>query len=84
MDALPQNGPYTDVALIAALNRALPRTEFVSVKPSEMPGMRLVQMSNGKSAYVTPDGRYLLMGVVFDLQQQRALDGALTGSKHVE
>lgn len=84
MDAIPQTTPYTDAALVAALNRALPRTEIVAVKPSEMPGMRLVQMSNGKTAYVTPDGRYLVMGVAFDLQQRRALDGALTGSKHVE
>lgn len=63
-----------------ALNRlrgANPGTTFLSAEPSQVPGLLKLTLAGGKLAYADKSGRYLIMGIVFDMSVGKALDGAL-------
>lgn len=54
-------------------------TPFQGARPSEMPGLVTVLLPDGKVAYTDISGRFYIVGVVFDLNTGKALDGALDG-----
>jgi hypothetical protein len=59
------------------LRAANPATEFIKGAPSAMPGLIKLTLEGGKLAYTDKSGRYLIVGVIFDMALSRALDGAL-------
>jgi hypothetical protein len=54
-------------------------TPFVGSRPSDAPGLVTILLPGGKVAYSDISGRYYIVGVVFDLETGKALDGALDG-----
>lgn len=70
---------YTDLELLAKASKALPLTQFERVVPSELPGFKRVQLKSGQFGYLSKDGHYLIFGLALDLEQKRALDGAMNG-----
>jgi hypothetical protein len=76
----PSTGRVTAVDAQKALERlkaANPGTQFVSAEPSQVPGLVKVTLAGGKLAYADKSGRYLILGVIFDMHVGTALDGAL-------
>jgi len=59
------------------LRAANPGTQFVSAEASQVPGLIKITLANGKLAYADKSGRYLFVGVVFDMSVGKPLDGAL-------
>lgn len=59
------------------LQKANPGTKFLSAEPSQVPGLIKLRLANGQLAYADKSGRYLILGVVFDMTAGQALDGAL-------
>jgi hypothetical protein len=62
---------------LARLRAANPGTTFVSAEPSQVSGLLKLTLAGGKLAYADKSGRYLFMGVIFDMDVGKALDGAL-------
>lgn len=62
---------------LTRLRAANPGTTFVNAEPSTVPGLIKLTLGGGKLAYSDKSGRYLLVGVVFDMSIGTALDGAL-------
>ena len=67
-----------DLAL-ARLRTRQHGTPFVGAKPAGVPGLVTIFLPDNKVAYTDISGRYYIVGVVFDLDTGRALDGALDG-----
>ncbi len=59
------------------LRAANPGTKFLAAEPSQVPGLIKLTLADGKLAYADKSGRYLILGVVFDMQAGAAIDGAL-------
>lgn len=59
------------------LRASNPGTTYVSAEPSSVPGLVKLTLTDGKLAYTDKSGRYLIMGVIFDMTAGKALDGAL-------
>lgn len=59
------------------LRASNPGTTYVSAEPSSVPGLVKLTLAGGKLAYTDKSGRYLIMGVIFDMTVGKALDGAL-------
>lgn len=59
------------------LRAANPGTVYVSAEPSQVPGLIKLILGDGKLAYTDKSGRYLIVGVIFDMTEGKALDGAL-------
>ncbi|MDQ7090193.1 MAG: DsbC family protein [Methylococcales bacterium] len=55
-----------DVAIKAALKKAMPTVSIISLKDSEIPGLKEVAIK-GAIFYVSEDGNYLIQGHLFDL-----------------
>lgn len=51
-----------------ALEASRPDVKVQSVAPSEVPGLYAVQFSNGPQVYATPDGRFFVLGDLFEVQ----------------
>ena len=62
------------------LRKEVPGTVFVSAKLSQVPGLVLLTLAGGKLAYSDKSGRYLILGVIFDMSEGKAIDGALSAS----
>jgi hypothetical protein len=54
-----------------------PGTTFVSAEASQVPGLIKITLANGKLAYADKSGRYLFVGIIFDMTAGKPLDGAL-------
>ena len=67
-------------AALARLRGAMPGTQFDSAKPSVMPGLIVLRLSNGKVAYTDKAGRYFIVGLIFDTQTGAALDKQMDGA----
>lgn len=52
-------------------------TPILDASASEVPGLVRLVLPEGKVAYTDKEGRYYIMGIVFDLSTGQALDGAL-------
>ena len=95
MDAIPatadaaafaSQGPVCAVATsqqatsaLARLSARLKATRFVTAAPSAMPGLVMVRTAEGQVGYTDLEGRYFIVGVVFDTLSGEALDGQLEG-----
>jgi hypothetical protein len=66
-------------AALAALKRRQTGTPFQGARPADVPGLVAILLPGGKVAYTDISGRYYIVGVVFDLNTGKALDGALDG-----
>lgn len=64
-----------DVAIRAALAKAIPGTVVDSIKPSIIPGYREVAIG-GRVIYVSSDGKYLLQGSLIELENRDNLTNA--------
>jgi hypothetical protein len=62
---------------IARLRASNPGTTYVSAEPSRVPGLIKITLADGKLAYADKSGRYLFVGVIFDMDVGQPLDGAL-------
>lgn len=62
---------------LARLRSANPGTTFVSAEASQVPGLIKITLADGKLAYADKSGRYLFVGVIFDMHVGKPLDGAL-------
>jgi thiol:disulfide interchange protein DsbC len=68
-----------DVALRAALQKAVPGIEIDSIKPSLIPGYREVAIG-GRVVYVSNDGKYLIQGTLMELQSRDNLTAVSEGA----
>lgn len=66
-------------AALDALSKTLPKTKFVKAWPACAPGLIAVKLGNGSVAYTDASGRFLMLGLVFDTETGKALDGQLDG-----
>lgn len=64
---------------LARIRALAPNTRFTAAAPSAVPGLIRLTLADGKTAYADLTGRYLILGIVFDLQSGIALDGMLEG-----
>jgi hypothetical protein len=62
---------------LARLRAANPGTSYVSAETSKVPGLIKITLAGGKLAYADKSGRYLFVGVIFDMDVGQPLDGAL-------
>lgn len=62
---------------LARLRAANPGTTYVSAEASKVPGLIKITLADGKLAYADKSGRYLFVGVIFDMDVGQPLDGAL-------
>lgn len=62
---------------LARLRGANPGTAYVSAEASKVPGLIKITLADGKLAYADKSGRYLFVGVIFDMDVGQPLDGAL-------
>jgi len=70
---LPLLGQAGDYAAVrSAIQVLAPHLEIKSIQPAPMPGMVEVILE-GQIVYVSEDGRYLIEGVVFDIENRRDL-----------
>jgi hypothetical protein len=63
------------------VQRAFPGTHFLSAESSCFPGLAKLQLADGKTVYSDVEGRFLILGLIFDSKTGRALDNLLEGSK---
>lgn len=75
------SGPHP-IQVRAMLVERLPNTRIDALERSRVPGLYLVRMADGRIAYTDGQARFLVLGVVFDLVQGQALDGALDAQVH--
>ena len=72
--ALLASGLHADEAPEVVIKRALetsrPDIQIQSIAPSEVPGLYAVQFLNGPAVYATPDGKYFVLGDLFQVQQK--------------
>lgn len=66
--------------VLQKVRAALPRTNFVSAKPSAIPGFIALTMSNGQVAYTDHAARFFVIGLAFDLTTGKPIDNTLDGS----
>ena len=59
----------------------LPRTRFVEAWPACLPGYVALKLEDGSVAYTDKNGRYLVLGLVFDTSTGKALDRQMDGLK---
>lgn len=52
------------------IERSRPDIRVASVEPSEVPGLYAVQISDGPVVYATADGRYFLLGDLFEVRSE--------------
>jgi hypothetical protein len=64
-------------AALERLRAANPGTRFLRAEPSRVPGLIKLTLEDDKLAYSDKSGRYLIVGVIFDMTAGAALDGAL-------
>lgn len=57
----------------------IPHTQFVSAQPSRVPGLVVLRMEGGKVAYTDASGKFLILGLIFDIDTGAALDGQMDG-----
>ena len=69
-----------DATVLAKLRQAMPSTKIVSVVLSQVPGFYKVELQEGRIAYTDKFARYFIVGIIFDLEKGKALDGALDAS----
>lgn len=69
---LPVAVASNDAAVRAALEKAMPKADIDSIKPSIIPGYREAAVG-GRVVYVSVDGRYLIQGNLFDLSTRTNL-----------
>lgn len=60
---------------------AIPSTKFTSAWPACLPGFVALRLEDGSVAYTDKFGRYLVLGLVFDISSGQALDRQLDGLK---
>ncbi len=70
-------------AAVAQMRARLPRTPVVAAKASAIPGLIAVELANGQVVHLDSAGRYLLLGLAFDLTTGQPLEGLLEGSPSV-
>ena len=73
--------------VLVKVQNALPATPFLVAAPSPVAGLVKLTLANGKTMYADASGRYVMMGIIFDLDTGDALDDALTAvgeRKHLE
>lgn len=71
--------PTQSEEVLTKLRAALPSTSIEAAWPSRVPGLYGVRLSNGQVAYTDVNARFFILGVIFDLGNGQALDGALDG-----
>lgn len=93
MDALPNEEPVRVVVAAPAaatqptdteraltnVRSAFPRTRFDAAWPSGFPGLVALRLGNGDVAYTDKNGRYLMLGLIFDSATGTVLDRKLDG-----
>jgi hypothetical protein len=67
-----------DLALKEVRGR-IPHTQFVGASPSRVPGLVVLHMGGGKVAYTDVSGKFLILGLIFDIDTGKALDGQMDG-----
>lgn len=73
--------------VLVKVQNALPATPFLAATPSPVAGFVRLTLANGKTMYADASGRYVMMGIIFDLDTGDALDDALSAvgeRKHLE
>jgi len=72
--ALLMSGLHAEEAPEVVIKRELetsrPDIKIQSIAPSEIPGLYAVQFLNGPAVYATPDGKYFVLGDLFQVQQK--------------
>ena len=59
------------------MKQRLPNTIATSAAPSPVCGLTEVQLENGNTLYVDKTGRYLILGLMVDMQTGRTINGSL-------
>jgi Disulfide bond isomerase protein N-terminus len=59
----------------------LSATKFTAAWPATLPGFVALRLEDGSVAYTDKYGRYLVLGLVFDVSNGKALDRQLDGLK---
>jgi len=60
---------------LKALQARLPRTQVDAAHVTPIPGLYALETRDGPTLYVTPDARYMVIGVMFDLATGKTLHG---------
>lgn len=63
--------------LLDLMRKRLPNTQIFDAWPSKVPGLIALKLENGRVAYTDKSARFLIMGVVFDLETGQGLDGQM-------
>lgn len=72
--------PAQAQSALRRLSARLKATRFVSAAPSAVPGLVVVRTAEGQVGYTDGEGRYFIVGVVFDTLTGEALDRQLKGT----
>lgn len=64
---------------LASVQGRIPGTKFLSAHPSKVPGLVMLQLKGGKVAYTDPLGKFLVFGLIFDIDTGKALDHQMDG-----
>jgi len=67
MSAAPPAAVGTNDPVIAKLKALRPDLPIESVKPSPIPGLVAIVMTDGSELYATPDARYLIAGDLYEM-----------------
>jgi thiol:disulfide interchange protein DsbC len=68
MSSLASAADTPEVVIKRALEAARPDVKVESVAPSEVPGLYAVKFGNGPQVYATPDGKFFVLGDLFQVQ----------------
>jgi thiol:disulfide interchange protein DsbC len=58
---------------VARIKDRYPKTQFVSITPTQIPGLYQAIMANKRLAYIESSGRYFVFGRIFDMDRQEDL-----------
>lgn len=68
LSALAVAADAPEVVIKRAIEAARPDVKVQSVAPSEAAGLYIVQFANGPHVYATPDGKFFVLGDLFQVQ----------------
>lgn len=66
--AAPATG--AEATIKRALETSRPDVKVATVAPSEIPGLYVVQIDNGPQVYASPDGKYFVLGELFEVRDK--------------
>lgn len=58
---------------VARIKDRYPKTQFISVTPTQIPGLYQAILANKRLAYIESSGRYFVFGRIFDMDKQEDL-----------